>query len=376
MNYKIYFGLERDDYELEDKYIDSWEFTADLESIYTSAKLTLKDFTRTYFNQIQNGMDIFFKFYDGDYPSNSQKVYTNKMKVLSFDKIPAPQSIFNDTTNFTLVNSLYFTDDTPDTKSYEGTVYTITQKVLSEYSDLKKELSITDDPTAFRYQNGDTPIKFLKRISKFGLKEGLPVYLFMDATNTMKLKGIHELINSSTFYTAEPMLSQEVASYSSSDKSSNKIILTNYRFDSDGLNASSSITTFFETENFISNNEFYSKSTFNNTENNNIQTAALTPSSINFLNWNLNPYDAYNLSRREGFEKSMRTYHLVATTPGIKVEGIHPGSLIKVVLPYDTINVGGKERNLGEGEYLVKRVRYIFDGTNPYTQMSLIQANY
>ena len=378
MNYKIYFGLERDDCELEPQFIGAWEFMADFESLYTSAALTLNDFTRTYYNQIQKGMDIIFKFYDGDHVTNSQKIYTNTMKVLSFDKIPAPQSLFNDTTNFLLVNSLYFDDNKPDTKSYNGTVYSIANSVLLDYPTVKKDFSLTDDAASPRYQSGDTAFKFLKRISRFGIQNDLPVYLYMDATNTLKLKGIKEMIDSSSFYTAAPLLDNEIPQYTadSSSTSSNKIALSNYRFSSEGKDISSSTSTYFEVENFTSNDAFYPGSVFNNTEINNVQTAELTPPSINFLNWNLNPHDAYSIAKRQAFEKSINSYFLVATTPGLRADALHPGSLVKVLLPYDTINIGGQEKNLGEGEYLVKRVKYVFDGDAVFTQLYLIQANY
>ena len=375
MNYKIFFGQRQT--EIAPAFIESFSFVADFQSLYSFATLILKDFTRENFNFIQKGMDILFVFYDGDSIESSSHTYRNPMKVSSYSKIPAPQSVFNDLTELNLVHTLYFDDNKPGTKSYEGSVHTIANTVLADYN-VPTSISVTDDPSTFRYQCGDTPIAFLRRITRFGYQGNLPVYLYMDATGTMKLKGISEFIASPTFYTATPLLDDQIPEYSAETAStaSNRIILMNYKFISGETDIHSVTNVKFEVSNFTSSKTFSKETRFKNAETNNIQSYKKTPEALRFSNWNLNPFDAFSLARRQCFEQNLNVFYLVATTTDLRVDTVQPGALMKVLLPYDTLNIGGQEKNLGEGEYLVKRVTYLYDKGISSTQFILIQANY
>lgn len=375
MKYTIYFGDET--FELPDPFIAGFSFISDFFNTYTKAKLLLKDFTRSYFNKIQKGMDIIFVFYDGSSILNSDHVYKNVMKVVAFSKIPSPQAALEDLTELKLVHSLFFIDGVPDTRAYQGTFYSIVTEVLGNQNSITKNFSTTDDTPAIRYQLGDSPSQFLSRISRFGIQRGLPVYLYMDAKNTLNLKGVSEMITSSTFYTASPLANEQVTGYNiqSSNPSTSKVVLTNYRFASDNL-GSSETDTYFTTGNFESDSLYKNGSVFLNTEAGNIQTNTATPKKINFTTWNLTPQDAMSVTKRADFERNINTYYMVATVPGLCVDSMVPGTLIKVLLPYDAVVIQGQEKNLSEGEYIIRRSKYIFDGSSVYTQIYCVQANY
>lgn len=374
MNFKIYFGDES--FEIGKQFIKGFSFTSDISSIYTTAKLLLTDFTRSYFNEIQKGMDIIFTFFDGATIKSSTHVYKNVMKVLSFSKVPSPQTAFDDTTELNLIHCLYFIDGEPDTKAYEGTFYSIASEVLGKFTEsVKLNLSITDDTPAVRYQLGDSETMFLSRVSKYGIQKGMPVYIYVDATNTINLKGIAEMSTSTSFYTATPILNAQVVAYNNSHKNDAQITLTNYRFASDKEGASQT-DTYFTIKNFKSNVNYYAGTSFLNTEYNNVQTNTTTPKQIDFQNWNLTPQDAMSITKRQNFEDNLNTYYMVATVPDIAVDSMIPGTLLKVILPYDTVITRGVEKNLSEGEYIVKRAKYVYDRQALYTQIYCIQANY
>ena len=371
--------IKIDDGYLNPAFIVGIKFQVDIFSLYARAQVRLSDITKSLYNQIQTGMNIIIQFYE---PKEGSKVYyENKMKVLSFSKKPASGSNPVDIIDVSLISAWYF-DSEIKFSSYHGNFGEIVSQLVSSKTDyFNLDLGSTDDMSRYRYRLGETDQEFIIRMMKFGYKGNLPVYLYSDAKGNLKLRGVTDFVSESSQVVATTDSAEQTSSLPSSVKNYSRLRITKYKCMSDADNSSSKTTTAFTTSNFLlptGSDEIEGGITLNNTENGNVQSYSKTPVKYNFKNWNLTPDDALAISIKENFEKNIYTYYVVAITPEFVFDRVDLGGKISLYLPYarNKSTINGKNVNLGEGEYIISHIDYIFKNNQRVTRFNLVQIAY
>ena len=363
--------------EVNKAFIESFYLQVDIFNLYSKATVKLKDVTKTLYNQIQTGMAIDIKFYD----TNTGESYTNLMRVLSFKKVPASQSNLEDKIEVKLISSWYF-EYQIGSGCYHGSFGEIAAKILAPYypSFFKLNLSPTEDLPRYRYRIKETEQSFLQRMLKYSYKGKFPVYLYIDAKGYIVMKGVDDFISEKATCLLTTDLAEQSNSIPDSSRNLDQLRMTSYKIASNTEYSNSKTYSTFTVANFIlpEGSDFDSDTELSNNENGNDQALALTPEKNVFMGWNVTPDDAKALAIRENFEANISTYYLVAIVPGWVFNKIELGGKLKVYLPYSTVQStnSGKNVNLGEGEYIIKHIDYIYQDGLQRTKLYLIQFAY
>lgn len=368
--------IEGESNYLSRAFIENFYYQIDIYNLYSYATLVLKDISKTLFNIIKTGMDIDVEFYD---QVNDSTSYLNKMRVLSFEKTLANSETIVDKIKIKLISAWYF-DYKINSGAFSGSLGEIAQSIVSPYNNIyfNCDISSTDDAPRIRYKTEETDQQFLSRIQKYGYKENLPVYIYHNAKGNLLLRGISDFIKDDSKFVGTADTSKYLGNIPNLNEYTN-IRFTSYKFTSDTLNSHSQTSTKFTLSNFKlpEGSNIPPGITLSNSENNNIQSSRTTPSIRIFSGWNLTPDDALALTAKDNFERNIKAYYLVGIVPGFLMN-IDLGQKISMYLPYNPVldPKTGKNKNLGEGDYIVKHIDYIFKNNIMRTKLYLVQVAY
>ena len=352
--------------------IASVSFICSIFKTFSMAKVVLSGLAKKYFNDMKSGLPVNFIFMgDG-------KTYVNKMKVLSFSKIPDTQFETSDTLDITLISAMYF-DKSSGTLIHEGSVGAIYDNIMSKFfkgSVPEYQGTVTDDFPRRRYQTNERTLDFMQRILKYGIKGNMPVYLFHDAKGVLNLRGISEMSKSYPSYTAIPA---RFATTPELTQSSITPYLEMWNFISlfNGRTSSTKVTNIFSTSNFRFNNKIVNSYTFNSLGTGNSQIFDDIPSRTKFYGWNLAPTDAMAIAAKDSYEANSTSCLFKGVFRGMDVDRLELGSTINVQLPSfgnTAKNSNGESSNLGEGRYLISDLEFSMDGESVKTTASMIQV--
>lgn len=347
-------------------------FICSIYKVYSMANLMLSGLAKQYFNDIKCGSPINFVFKDDN------NTYINKMRVLSFSKIPDSQYGMSDILNVTLISAIYF-DKSAGTMVHEGSVGSIYDTIMSKFfnnSVVEYSGTLTDDLPRRRYQTQERTLDFMKRILKYGIQGGMPVYLFHDAKGVLNLKGISEMSKSLPSYTAVPSINGVSPEMGLSSTNS---FLTIWDFISefDGKTTCGFINNVFTTANFRFNNKIVDSYTFKGVDTQNNQILESIPPKTKFYGWNLAPNDAMAIAAKESFEKLTNSCMFRGIFQDFDVSRLNLGSTISVQLPefgYTARNSNGEASNLGEGRYLITDLEFLAEGNKVQTTATMMQV--
>ena len=368
--------LENENDFLSKAFIDSFYYQIDIYNLYSSATLVLKDVTKSLFNLIKTGMDLDVEFYN---PVDTSVSYLNKMRVLSFEKTLTNSKSIVDRIKIRLISSWYF-DYKINSGSFSGSLGEIVRSITSPYNDVyfDCDISSTDDAPRIRYKIEETDQQFISRIQKYGYKENLPVYIYHDAKGRLLLRGISDFIKDDSKFVGTADISKYLGNIPNLNEYTN-IRFTSYKFNSDTLDSHSQTSTRFTLSNFKlpESSNIPPGITLSNSENNNIQSSRPTPSIRMFSGWNLTPDDALALTTKNNFERNIKAYYLVGIVPDFLMN-IDLGQKVSMYLPYTPVldSRTGKSKNLGEGDYIIKHIDYIFKKNIKRTKLYLVQVAY
>lgn len=348
-------------------------FICSIFKVFSMANMVLNGLAKKYFNDMKSGLPVNFVFVDDD-----NKSYVNKMKVLSFSKLPDTEYNVSDIMEVTLISAIYF-DKSVGTLVHDGSVGTIYDNIMAKFfkTSVTEYKGIpTEDIPRRRYQTGERTLDFMKRILKYGVQGNMPIYLFHDSKGVLNLRGISEMSKSIPGYTAIPAL---VGSTDGMSQSSTNAYLLMWDLISEfnGRTTCSRIDNIFTTENFKFNDKVISSYSFRSAETGNNQIFDSIPSKIKYYGWNLAPNDAFAISAKESFESTSNSCIFKATFRGADVGRLNLGSTIDVQLPtYGNTakNSKGESSNLGEGRYLITDLEYSLSGDGVQTVVSMIQV--
>lgn len=362
--------------ELNPALVDSFSFQVDIQSLNSKAIVKIKDITHTLYNQIKTGLSVNIVFYD---TADTQVTYTNYMKVLSFNKKPSNVENLADYIDVTLVSAWYFDSNVIISSSYNGTYYDIVNSVLvgkkGKYFNL--DLLATDDNSRWRYRISETEQQFLSRMMKYGRRSNLPVYLYSDAKGNLRLRGVDDFVKGTCKYYTTPDTAMQLETVPSNASDLKYLRMTAYKVNADTANSNSRTSTLFTTANFKLNKTVESGVSINNSEVMNSQSLNYTPPTVDFINWNLTPDDALSVATKNDFEKNMFTYSVTCIIPDLLVN-LDLGEKLKVYLPFKPVQgrKTGTITNLGEGEYFIKHMDFIYKNNQYRTRLVMIQAAY
>lgn len=348
-------------------------FICSIFKVFSMANVVLNGLAKKYFNDMKSGLPVNFVFVD-----DNGKEYINKMKVLSFSKLPDSEFNTSDIMEVTFISAMYF-DKSSGTLVHEGSVGTIYDNIMSKFFRISvREYSgiSTEDIPRRRYQTGERTLDFMKRILKYGVQGNMPVYLFHDAKGVLNLRGISEMSKSIPEYTAIPAL---VGTSENMSQSSTNAYLLMWDFISEfnGRTTASRVDNIFTTSNFRFNDKVMSSYSFRSLETGNSQIFDSIPSRTKFYGWNLAPNDAFAISAKESFESTANSCILKGTFKGMDVGRLGLGSTIDVQLPTygnNAKNSKGEAANLGEGRYLITDLEFSITKDGVQTVASMMQV--
>lgn len=350
---------------IPDGFVEKARITFDLYSMFATGKLVVNDMTKSYFNKIKTGLSV-------DITLNGNLI---PMRILSFDKVPSNNAV--DVISADLISDWYF-DSVISNVAYQGKISEIYTRIFGAFFKKinKLDISASDDYSRIRYQLGENTANFMQRIMKYGIKGNLPMYLYTDTAGYIKYKGINEFLSEKPLTLVTPYLSERLDSVPASLKSLPTILLSNYKLISEGINMNSNTTTIFTTANFKTIAQAASGISLVNAEAQNDQSEVYTPTLQKFTNWNLTPDDALAISVKEDFEKSVSSYYLQGIAEGFHTSSLNIGKKVQLILPYEPVQSrkAGSTINLGEGEYIVKKVEFLIADQIEKTRVQLIQA--
>lgn len=353
--------------------IDSFSFACSIFKLYSIAQVVIKDFTKEINNMIKSGMPVDVVFTDND-----NKTYVSKMSVLSFKKVPSPQTSFVDYTEVTLVPAMYF-DGKMSSSAHKGTVHDILEEILSKQfqdSVTNKDIVQTEDLIRRRYQLGERPQEFMERITKYGVKGKMPVYMYFDSKGTLNLGSIADMVSSQPKYIANSVLADQLYQIPGDGETLNKLNFYNFQMSNLGKGACSQIDSIFTVEGFRTTTDIVDSLTYTSPEYNNSQAQKTSPPKTKYFDWNLAPNDAFAIAAREAFEETAYTYSLSASFSGFAIDELPLGSVLYVILPYEPTALGNNDSkiNLGEGLYMVTQLKFTFESNVMSTSATMIQV--
>lgn len=368
MNFSIKFG-EQTIGEISKAHVDSFSFISSIFRMYSGAKFVIKDATKTLNNCLKTGMKVTVTFF------NDTKSYENKMRVLSFNKKGSGEVV--DFIEVVLVSAMYF-EEVTKTMTYSGSVSSIITDVFNNvFKETNPTISFcsTEDRTRRRYQLAEKTQDFLKKIIKYGIKSGLPVYLYSAPNGIMYLKGVYDMISDNPKIVASSMLASQLIQLPKNSGSLSELVFFGHSFGINTRDSFSSVKNIFCTKNFKFSTQLPDEVSYNGTEVNNSQSEVSSPSKTRFFNWNYTPDDAQAIAIRDAFEETINTFTMTASFKDFLVDELTLGTCIFVILPFDptTTNSTGSKINLGEGKYLITQVSYIYENKTFKTVASLSQ---
>lgn len=352
---------------------------ADITKMYCTAVLKMKDVTDSLYNYIKTGTEINIRFYDID--GDISDYYDNYFKVLSFNKSPRTTQKLEDMIDIDLISSWYFDADLAS-GVYYGTYGEIVNTVVSSKtrSYLVADITTTDDLSRYRYRTKESEQSFLQRMMKYGTKGNLPVYLYMDTRGYLKLRGVDDFIAEEATYAATVDTTELLELTPSNYDEYSKLRMTSYEVVSNASNSNSEVTTTISMDNFILPDTLTltsNKVTLTDSEEDNDQCADPTPPINTFSGWNKTPDDAIALNVREFFDRNLTTYYILARFNGFLCYQLELGKMLKVFLPFNPVqsNYSTSEVNLGEGNYMVKHITYLYKDNYRSTRATLVQVD-
>ena len=353
------------------QFISNFVYSSDIFSLHNTATLSIKDISKDLFNHILIGTPVFINFSD----ESSKKSYAIHMSVLSFAKVPAPQSSAIDEVALNLVSYWYF-NSAIHTQAHSGCVSTIVQTIFDKnYRHVVTHILPTNDTVALRYQIEESTQNFMTRIIQYGIRDNLPIYLYSNAMGEVELKGLSDFSNETPTHVCVPDLALR-NDEDSALPNVQVIRMRNFTFASDNLTTSSVTKTNFTTAHFTASKIVNTSVILSSSEIDSDQSEVYTPKSVNFTGWEYTPDDALALTLHRNFEKNIKVLYLNGDFDGILIDELNVGKRVNVLLPFKpTIGIhSGKEVNLGEGTYTVKHLDLMYNDNTYSTQATLINT--
>lgn len=350
-------------------------FYSSMTSLYSSAKVILKEIDSSKINKIKVGTPVNVVFYEEE---NTEVTYTNKMKVLTFSK--EESSGAETSITLVLVSELFFNSD-DITCAYEGSVSQILNTMVT--NNLKETITnydfeVTEDRSRTRYRISEEPQEFIKRIMKYGIIGNGPIYVYYDAKGCFNLKGINSLRKKDPAYIdITPLVDKSGIEIESSD-STQKLIMYSHKFNINKGKQTSKVTSVFNTELFKSPNDVASRVVVAGEQDSNASVETVYPHRVDYYDWNVTPDDALSIALRTSFEDLGLFQTLQASYNGFKINELDLGSIHYVILPYEPTEKSStnSDVNSSEGTYMVMNVSFIYEDGIQRTEANLIQVGH
>lgn len=348
--------------------IKDLEVDTSISNIYPKAKLSLSGFDITLSNEIRIGRELIITFAEND-----DYIYRLPMKIIAFNKLPASLPTAEGF-QIDLIHSFYF-EKSLDSRAYGSgstPVSSIISSLINEhYLNYFSGTSFIDstDVGAVRYRIKESLSEFLPRILKYGHYKKFPIYLYTGIDNVLTLSSFYHFLSneiSKDFFsikkqTLEMVENQRVNSY----------LMNSFKYVSNPKDSHSSIMSVITTDNFVHYAPSEPSLIFKGPELYSEQDD-VTPGKVMFRNWNLSPSDALAISARESIEHTMKSIYSVVNIVGLHPTDIKLGDKVKISLHQEP---DSEERIVGDGAYIIYRLKYIMAPGNIHTKIYLTTAN-
>ncbi len=360
----VNFTLPNNNIIIPEDSISQYCISTSMSSILPTAEFTMTHINPAVTRHIKRGTAVNIVFTDR---KTGDAIAVLPMSILTKDNVTNMGLNVGDVISVSLVHRLFFKNKIKNRAwgTSSSNIGIIFQDVINEdfpeYTP-KSYIATTHDHSNIRYQLEENSLEFLKRIQKYGLIDGLPVYSYIDMKDNFHLKGIADCLRESTENVLEVIPSPDLSLMSHSHQNVEGILerisAFEYRLYEDSSNSKLATRVNFSNTNFKSNNqaEIVSYKVFNSFESTINNVANHSNINITHKNWNLNPSDALALSSKEVFENNINSTSAVVSFNHLSLENFLIGRVVKLTLVNEAYTNGGDElttENTNSGYYLI-----------------------
>lgn len=360
--------------ELPQDLITSFSCVEDINKLYFGVKLNITDIAQQYYKVLSAniGTEAVVTL------RRDNLEYISNMRVLTVNNNYKAGSTVTSAVDITLISSWYY-NSTIATASYFGSVSEIIALLYKsefEPTGLKASINSSADTPHKRYRISETPQAYMKRILRYGLSQGTPLYLYTDSNNTLNLKSLKDFFNSEVKYTFVTDAAAEqgyITQAAMAESATQYMRLKDYKLWISTQASSANTTAYFTVAAFASSQTPTNSLSLSNSEANNKDIYTTTPPAAKYYDWSYTPDDAEAIATRDYLSANLSTFTMQGKVDSLGLGAVTLGSLIRVVLPnYDT---SAKDRIVTRG-YVIDHIERQYTSRGVVTTFSAFLARY
>lgn len=350
-----------DGLEISVNCIEEAHLIFDIESLYATGVLVIKDPGGSLFSLIKRGSEVLI-LYEG---TSGKSLIKHPMRVLSYDKQGSREAATLDRTHMVLISEWYYLQINY-TRAFFGTVSQIVDRVLKTdtwFSDVKLEAS--SDSTRIRYQLGQTNAEYLAAIKKYAVADGSPMYMFTNRKRELCLLSRKTIDNETPKYRIAPYL--DIKEQDRANSGLPMLAAMALSFESKGEKAAAKKNYRIPVRNATEKEQASARPfiTLDSKEGSATDAVALpTPEDIRLSSWTLSPAEAAAVATNTVAKEELDLFCVVAVVTNILTTSMDLGSVAEVDMNTDCSE---------NGNYFVKHIDLIYNGGQSFTKLMLVR---
>lgn len=339
--------------------VEETQLIFDIESLFATGLLVIKDPAGGLLNSIQRGTEVKILYET----ANGSSVIYHPMRVLSYEKIGTREAATIDRIRAVLISDWYYQQIT-STKAFFGTVSQIIENALSNDRWFKKKrIEKSTDSTRIRYQLDQTSAELLNCIKKYAVSNGSAMHLFTNRHRELRLLSRATIKGETPKYRITPFLDVKSRERASSGRP--ELYAMALTFYSEGQNIGSREDFKISTRNVTLQDQMSSTPflSFEAAELKNTEGVSWpTPSKTTLMDWTLSPAESAAIATNAVALKDYNTFYCVAVATNVLESSLDVGNSIEVDL----------NRECAEnGIYFVKHMAIIYNNGQTFAKLML-----
>lgn len=352
--------LPNENKEITQSFLESVAVTISINSPYAMMKVILTDINGVLTNTFKVGSPMVLVADVGNYSYNMDF----RLLECSRQETSLPSVVSKLTLD--LVSSWYF-DTRKGKTAYFGTPSVILKEIFE--GDEHYTLDVDDCANYSRvfYRLGKPITEYIIDVTNHGYKGGYPMLLYTDMNNIIRYKSVADMYGSEVSH----YITQNGASVDGKDLK--KVIAPLSLIFGFNVNTSNYLMNYeFSVANFVGNT-LMSPFKIGNAEVGSDGVEVPTQETTVYLNWDMTPTDAMGYSIRDSFMKNLNTFNATALILGWE-DRLMVGDKVGLI---SSAKVGDDEEAVGEGNYLVNSITYMYNTSDqiPRTMATFLDAN-
>lgn len=345
--------------ELNSICIEEAQMVFDIESVFATGLLVIKDPAGGLLNTIQRGTEVKILYET----ANGSSVIYHPMRVLSYEKIGSREAATIDRIRAVLISEWYYQQKV-STKAFFGNVSQIVENALKDDRWFKKKrLEKSTDSTRLRYQISQTTAEYLNTIKKYAVSNGAAMHLFTNRYRELQLISRATIQHETPSYRITPFL--DIKSRERASSGTPSIYAMGLTFYSEGESAGAYRDHSISTRN-VTLQDQASATPFLSFESGELKHVKgvdyPAPGRTSVWDWTLSPAEAAAVATNQAALLDYKLFYCVAVTTDVLEGSLDIGNAIEVDL----------NRECAEnGIYFVKHIAIIYNSGKTFTRLML-----